>query len=303
MNSATEVAQHSLPAAAPRRWRLQWTQLVAASTVVAGAAVMLYPQTAAWFSQRDQSRVVAEAEAALDQPPHDEPAFRDSQLDSAREYNDALASGAVLAAGANVPASSGAGASDSLTYADLLAGTSDGFMARLRYDDLGIDLPVYHGTSDETLVKGVGHLEGTSLPVGGPDTRAVLTAHRGLATATMFTHLDEAELGDTFTITVLGAVLAYRVRDTQVIDPEQTEMLSPEPGEDLVTLVTCTPLGINTQRILVTGERVTPTPLSAAQSATAPTDLPGPPWWAVIGSSVILVAGAYVWRAGYSSPR
>ncbi|WP_459583204.1 class C sortase, partial [Aerococcus mictus] len=110
---------------------------------------------------------------------------------------------------------------------------------------IDVDLPVYHGTSDEVLNRAAGHLEGTSLPVGGPSTRAVITAHRGLANARMFTDLNKVNVGDTFTIEVFGDVLTYRVRDTKVVAPEDTDTLRVEEGKDLVTLVTCTPLGIN----------------------------------------------------------
>ncbi|PWD50944.1 class C sortase [Serinibacter arcticus] len=288
------------PARTPRgRWRFPWPQAVAALAIVAGAGVVLYPQTAGWFTQREQARVVELAETALEQPPHDEPGYRAQQLADAAAYNDALASGAVLEANANLPASDVVAGAGSLVYDELLAGPVEGFMGRLRYDALGIDLPIFHGTSDETLLEGIGHLEGTSLPVGGLDSRSVLTAHRGLANATMFTHLDRAEIGDTFVVEVLGEVLTYRVRDFQVIEPDQTEMLLAEPGADLVTLVTCTPLGINTQRILVTGERVTPTPVADLAAAGTPSGLPGFPWWAVMMGAAVILAVGLVWWSGY----
>ena len=143
----------------------------------------------------------------------------------------------------------------------------------------------------------MGHLEGTSLPVGGVGTRAVITGHRGLANATMFTNLDKVGEGDTFTIEVFGEVLTYRVAQTKVVEPEQTEELRADPDRDLVTLVTCTPLGINTHRILVTGERI-PTPDQDTAPGERP-DVPRFPWWAVaLGIGVVLDA-IYVWRAGY----
>ncbi|GAB3815921.1 hypothetical protein GCM10028820_14310 [Tessaracoccus terricola] len=150
---------------------------------------------------------------------------------------------------------------------------------------------VYHGTSDETLMMGVGHLEGTALPVGGVGMHSVLTAHRGLASATMFDRLNELGIGDEFSIEVFGEVLSYQVRATQVVQPEDTETLFPEVGSDLVTLVTCTPLGVNSHRILVTAERVTPTPQVVLDSAGAVPVVPFP-WWAVIlAGGIVLVAG------------
>ena len=192
------------------------------------------------------------------------------------EYNAALASGALLAANSTVPTSRGTDGGG-YDYEDMLA-TPSGVMARLRYDALGIDLPIYHGTSDETLLKGIGHLEGTSLPVGGEGNRSVLTAHRGLANSTLFTDLNQAELGDRFQIEVSGEVLTYEVIDYKVIEPEEAETLLAEPGRDLTTLVTCTPLGINSQRILVTGSRVTPTPAADLERAGSVPEIPGFPW-------------------------
>ena len=174
-------------------------------------------------------------------------------------------------------------------------------MGRLKIPSIDVDLPIYHGTSDETLGKGVGHLEGTSLPVGGIDTHAVLSAHRGLASATMFDNLDKLDTGDTFVVEVAGEVLTYRVFETQVVDPGDTQTVLPRAGLDIVTLVTCTPLGINTHRILVTGERITPTPIKDIEAAGAVPDIPGFPWWAVILPVSVLVVGLYVWRSGYPS--
>jgi sortase A len=172
-------------------------------------------------------------------------------------------------------------------------------MARLRIPAIDVDLPIYHGTSDATLLKGVGHLEGTSLPVGGEGTHSVLTGHRGLASATLFTNLDKVKEGDTFTIEVLDQVLTYQVIRTQVVDPSDTASLRATAGEDLVTLVTCTPLGINSQRILVTGERITPTPQEDLDAAGSVPDIPGFPWWAAGLAAGVVLVGVFVWRAGY----
>ena len=174
------------------RWRLPWAQLVAALTIVAGAGVFLYPQTAAWYSQRSQSRVIENSVTTVDESLD----ARNASLQLADRYNQTLASGASLGANTNVPSGSGTSSDSTFVYEDILATSDDGVMGRLKYDALDIDLPIYHGTSDETLLKGVGHLEGTSLPVGGVDSRAVLTAHRGLANATMFNNLVDAAVGD-----------------------------------------------------------------------------------------------------------
>ena len=121
---------------------------------------------------------------------------------------------------------------------------------------IGVELPVYHGTSDGVLQVAAGHLEGSSLPVGGAGTHAVISAHRGLPSAKLFTNLDELEAGDTFTITVLDRVLTYEVDRISIVLPTETDLLQPVEGQDYVTLMTCTPYGINTHRLLVRGHRV-----------------------------------------------
>ena len=117
----------------------------------------------------------------------------------------------------------------------------------------------------------------------------------------MSDNLDKLDTGDTFVVEVAGEVLTYRVFETQVVDPGDTQTVLPRAGLDIVTLVTCTPLGINTHRILVTGERITPTPIKDIEAAGAVPDIPGFPWWAVILPVSVLVVGLYVWRSGYPS--
>jgi sortase A len=248
--------------------------VLTAVMVFAGAVILLYPSAASWVSQYNQSSIVA----------HGVPDTRQSDaqknaraLALAREYNSKLTSDALYEANTNTPSSDQGKGLHALYEQALDAG--NGLMARVQIPGIGLDLPIYHGTSDDTLLKGVGHLEGTSLPVGGKGTHAVLTAHRGLAQATMFTNLDKVKEGDVFTVSTFGQVLTYRVNRIQVVDPDQTRSLQAVEGEDLVTLVTCTPLGINTQRIFVTGERITPTPQSAIAAASDVPDVPGVPWW------------------------
>lgn len=171
----------------------------------------------------------------------------------------------------------------------------DGSFANQKID---LDLPVYHGTEDATLLKGLGHLRGTSLPVGGKGARSVITGHRGLASAEMFTRLDEVGKGDTFTIEVFDEILTYKVVDKIVVNPDETKKIAAVPGKDLVTLITCTPLGINTQRILVTGERVVPTPAADKALRGKKPDVPRFPWWVLDCFGSLCVVGGYVWWAG-----
>ncbi|MDK8512589.1 MULTISPECIES: class C sortase [Actinomycetaceae] len=258
--------------------------------VILGLTLLVYPHAAAWLSQYEQSKVTGaySEQIATAQPD------KDTQLAAAHAYNEAFNAGAVLEA--NERKATGTGdttAADGIwPYEKILAADSEGLMARLRIPTIDVDLPVYHGTSDEVLNRAAGHLEGTSLPVGGPSTRAVITAHRGLANARMFTDLNKVNVGDTFTIEVFGDVLTYRVRDTKVVAPEDTDTLRVEEGKDLVTLVTCTPLGINSHRILVTGERIIPTPVADVEAANKPSDLPRFPWFAIAyGVAVLATIG------------
>lgn len=132
----------------------------------------------------------------------------------------------------------------------------DGIMGSIEIPKISVNLPIYHGTSEEVLTQGAGHVEGSSLPIGGTNTRSLLSAHTGLPTSKLFTSLDELVVGDLFFIRIQNETLAYKVRDIKIIDPEDIESLKIEDGKDLVSLITCTPYGLNTHRLIVTGERV-----------------------------------------------
>lgn len=223
--------------------------------------VFLYPMTASWFAQYRQSKVIVNYVGQVADP--SQRSLVAKELADAHRYNDELASQAAVRPG-QWPSTSDKTSVTDLDYDKLLCVGPSCMMGEITVPSIKVDLPIYHGTADETLLKGVGHLEGTSLPVGGAGTHAVLTGHRGLASATLFTNLDRVAVGDSFSITVLNQELAYKVISITVVDPDQTQSLKAVPGKDLVSLVTCTPLGINTQRIIVTGERV---PSVAAQFA------------------------------------
>lgn len=281
------------------RWRpslLSWSIAVLA---IGGMLTALYPMTASWLSSYNQSQVIENATFDLENlnPGKTE------QLELARVYNDALAAGVKLEAGGNVPVGTGNLAGTDLKYDELLRASDDGLMARIRIPSIDVDLPVYHGTSDETLLRGAGHLEGSHLPVGGPSTRSVITAHRGLANSTMFTHLDQVQEGDTFSVEVMSEVFTYQVFEVEVIEPTETSSLRSREGQDLVTLITCTPLGVNSHRIVVTGERITPTPQKDLDAAGKPPVIPGFPWWAVIGGGGTLLITSYLVRRGFVDAR
>ncbi|AZU02113.1 class C sortase [Brevibacterium linens] len=282
------------PSTDGRRWRVPVLSLVIALIALTGLGIWIYPSAAAWFSQLDQSKIVDNAAGVTE----GDKAENARQIALAHKYNEALESGAQLESNHRLPSGKGISAAGAPAYEDVLVDGGPGVMTRLRIPSIDVDLPVYHGTDDATLLKGLGHLEGTSLPVGGEGTHSVITGHRGLAEATMFTNLDKVGKGDRFTLTTFGQVLSYQVIRTQVVDPDETESLGTISDRDLVTLVTCTPLGINSQRILVTAERVYPTPAADQESGLAESDLPGFPWWIVIMAAGLVAAGIYVWWSG-----
>lgn len=263
--------------------------VVAAVCVWIGILVFLYPTAASWLSQANQSKVLQNYETAVQSA---NPS-RDEQLANAREYNAALTAGALLEVGGHVPTSTATVGPGVLPYQEQLRANQSGLMGRLRIPSIDLDLPIYHGTGDETLLRGLGHLEGTSLPVGGSGTRSVITGHRGLASATMFTHLDQVEVGDIFSLEIFGETLTYRAIEQKIVEPDEQEALQEEPGRDLVTLVTCTPLGINTHRILLTGERILPTPPEEEAKMGADPTVPHFPWWAVGAGAATLICGGY----------
>jgi sortase A len=225
------------------------------------------------------------------------PANRAEVVRAAMAYNDQITGGiATLAANERFPTAEDSTAA--ARYQQQLDADEDGLMARIRIPAINVDLPIYHGTSESVLEQGVGHLEGTSLPVGGADTHAVLTGHRGLATSELFTRLNELHDGNRFTIEVFGKVLTYRIIKTEVVAPADTQTLRPVPGRDLLTLVTCTPLFINSQRILVTGERVLPTPPRDTANGGTAAGSSTTPWWVIEAAFVVSLLTLYVWRQG-----
>jgi sortase A len=290
------AVRHRSSARARRGWRMPWMAFVTALVFFVGTVVLLLPTIANWFSQLEQAHAISDLSGEV----HDFGAESLAEaLAVARAYNATLTGGAIVAANERIPVSEAdIATASSLDYNQVLAADARGLMARIKIPVIGVDLPVFHGTDDETLTDGVGHLEGTALPVGGIGTRSVLTAHRGLANSELFTNLDKVQIGDTFTIEVFGEVLTYRVSEIEVVAPEDSTALYPDAERDLVTLVTCTPLGINSHRILVTGERLLPTPVADLQNAGNRPQIPGFPWWMIIVGVAFAGPAAYVWHAG-----
>lgn len=298
MNLLVATKKRSAPSKM-RRWCPGLLTYVIVILALGGLVAGLYPMTAAWVSSYNQSKVIEDALSDIDEI---SPGPTD-QLRLAHAYNQALTSGVRLEAGGNVPVGAGNLSNSELRYESMLKADDDRLMGRVRIPAIDVDLPIYHGTGEDSLLRGAGHLEGTHLPVGGAGTRSVITAHRGLASATMFTNLNHVKEADTFTVEVLGEVLVYQVFDIQVIDPDDSGSLKAVAGEDLVTLITCTPLGINTQRILVTGKRITPTPPKELADAGKPSTVVKFPWWIVIGGAGIITIGTYYTRRGFADAR
>lgn len=208
-----------------------------------GLGVMLYPTISDYVNSKVQSKAIVDYEAALSQMTEKD---YTEIFQKADEYNAALRS-------MDYPFMY----YDRLDgYMDMLRVDSSGIMGYVGIDKIKVELPIYHGTSDTVLNSAAGHLEGSSLPVGGDSTHCVISAHRGLPSAKLFTNLDKLEPGDTFTVTVLDRVLTYEVFQVLIVEPSEVSALYVMDGEDLCTLVTCTPYGINTHRLLVQGRRI-----------------------------------------------
>ena len=228
--------------------------------ILIGASLFFYPKIAQYFSEKNASFAVqtySEEVTEIDAETIAE------EFQKARDYNKALS-------GENIgdPFMQGSGVVLSGEYQDIL--NIGGTMGYLVVPKIDVNLPIYHGTADSVLQKGIGHLEGTSFPVGGHGTNAVLTAHTGLNSAKLFTNLSEMKDGDIFYLNILNETLAYQVDQIKVVEPLDTSALKPVKGEDYVTLVTCTPYGINSHRLLVRGRRIPYDPETAqAQAAKA----------------------------------
>lgn len=261
-----------------KRW------LLAAVCGVAALGLMLYPLAGELLSERYHSDIETAYTAAIADTDDIE---LTAQREAAERYNAILSGAATITEGGGVSTPPSA-------YAQQL--TVGGVMCYVDIPKINVYLPVQHGTGAETLEKSVGHVVGTSLPVGGSSTHAVLSAHSGMASSKLFSDIDQLAEGDTFYIHVLGDTLAYKVDSIHTVLPTDTSQLQIEDGKDLVTLVTCTPFGVNTHRLLVRGHRV---PYVPEQEATAAVEKPVASSWTRhyltglgIGLGAVAVAGS-----------
>lgn len=213
--------------------------------ILLGAGAAAYPLIASINNEHTQSLVQTEYAEKLQQLDTSE---IDAALAAAREYNKTISTVQIEDVDkikADLP-----------PYEDLLNLANNGIMGYIEIPTINIDLPIYHGTTGAAMEKGAGHMEGTSLPVGGIGTHAVISAHSGMASAKLFTDLDKLKLGDMFFITVCNQKLAYEVDNIAVVEPTDIDLIRIDTQQDYVTLLTCTPYGVNTHRLLVRGHRV-----------------------------------------------
>ena len=208
-----------------------------------GLAILLYPSISNFYNQKVQSKAIIDYESILNNIKKED--YTD-YFNKADEYNKKLLSmKRPLLTYKNIK-----------NYNKILNLNDHGMMGYLTIDKIKVELPIYHGTSADVLNKAVGHLEGTSLPVGGKGTHSVLSAHRGLPSFKLFTDLDKLEIGDTFVINILDRTITYQVDKITIVKPNQVNDLKIDKDGDYVTLLTCTPYGINTHRLLVRGKRI-----------------------------------------------
>ncbi|MEE1227768.1 MAG: class C sortase [Lachnospiraceae bacterium] len=219
------------------------TTIILVIMLAAGLSLLLYPTVSNWWNQRHQSHAIENYQNAVDD-------MSDKEIErkwkAAREYNKKLKQADIY----------GLSKKEEKEYNSLLNIGGDGVMGFIDIPSIKCHLPIYHGTSDAVLQTAIGHIPGTSLPVGGKSSHCVVSGHRGLPSARLFTDIDKLKEGDVFTLTVLDKTLMYQVDQIRTVLPEDLSNLQITEGEDYVTLVTCTPYGINTHRLLVRGRRI-----------------------------------------------
>ena len=223
------------------------TLIVSILFILIETIIFLYPTISNYLAEKNQVEIIREYEEMVVQINENQ---INQEIQKAQTYNENLSGEPV-----HDPFVEGSGYALPENYTEVLNLAKDGVMAYIEIPKISVYLPIYHGTSNEVLEKGVGHIQSTSIPIGGISTHSVLTGHTGLPSAELFTRLDELVVGDIFYIHVLNEVLTYKIYETKVILPDEIDELQITSGRDLVTLVTCTPYGVNTHRLLVKAER------------------------------------------------
>ena len=281
MSIAVEETQRPQPAQKSFFQRVGLPVLI----ILVGLGVLMYPVISTQWNNRVQEQVAKQYEEQLSQKPVEEV---NQALEAAKAYNRTQTDGPILDPWlARI-------SKDNTAYQEYeaqLAGVSA--MSQLAIPSIDLRLPIYHGTGEDTLQKGLGHLYGTSLPVGGEGTHAVITGHTGLTTATLFDNLVDVKEGDAIYVSTFGERMKYQVRSTEVVLPDQTDSLRTQPGKDLLTLVTCTPYGINTHRLLVHAERV---PMDPDEAKVLDESTSTTQWWMwALGALSLLILVGLIW--------
>ena len=228
----------------PKKKKSRLSTVLIILILLIGLAIMAYPTFSDWWNSFHQSRAIASYTEAVEEL---DPKMMNAMLKAADDYNKRLLRKANRYSMSD---------EELEEYESLLDLTGSGVMGYIQIKSIGVNLPIYHGTDESILQIAIGHIQGTSLPVGGTSTHSALSGHRGLPSAKLFSDLDKMKEGDTFTITVLNRTLTYQVDQIEVVLPEEIEGLSITAGQDYCTLITCTPYGINTHRLLVRGKRI-----------------------------------------------
>lgn len=222
--------------------------IIAIIFIIVGTGIFLYPSISNYFAEKNHVEAIRNYDKMVVKIGEDS---LKKEKEKAQTYNENLSGDPV-----HDPFVLGSGYALPENYKEVLNLSEDGIMGYIQIPKISVDLPIYHGTSEEVLEKGVGHIQNTSVPIGGNSTHSVLTGHTGLPNAELFTRLDELVVGDIFYIHVLNEILTYKVYEIKVVLPDNIDELRITSGEDLVTLVTCTPYGVNSHRLLVKAKRV-----------------------------------------------
>lgn len=251
-------------------------RLITALVILFGVGLLVWPWVVDYFESQGVGATISKVTAEVDALPADQKQW---YLQQAQSYNAVLAGDAP-----SIPEN------DIVSYGQQLTYENDPMMSWIEVPSINVSMPIYHGTSDAVLMAGVGHLEGSSLPVGGTSTHTVLTAHSGMRNLRMFDDIHELEEGDIVLLHTMGDILAYRVTSSEVVWPDETESLAIQPGQDLLTLVTCTPYGVNDHRLLVHCVRIDYSQEEAQEASMLQNRHWGAREWAVLIVVVAVIA-------------
>lgn len=253
--------------------------------VLVGIAVLMYPVIATQWNNRVQEQVAKLYEEELQQTPVEEV---NTAFEAAKAYNEAHTDGPILDPWLARISEDNA---DYKEYERQLEGVSA--MSQIAIPAIDLRLPVFHGTAEDTLQKGLGHLYGSALPTGGKGFHSVITGHTGLTTSTLFDNLSDIKVGDAIYVSTFGERMKYKVYDIEVVLPDETDSLRADPERDLLTLITCTPYGINTHRLLVHAERV---PMDPDEGSVLDDSTSALQWWMwALGGVSLLILLALIW--------